>query len=112
MSERKQRRGEGSDRGGQPERLADALGRVLQTSGIADRVKQTEVINVWPELVGPEIAAVTRAISVSEDGTLFAVARSHAWMNELTFMEADLLTSINRVTGKRPIRRIRWALMR
>jgi predicted nucleic acid-binding Zn ribbon protein len=100
------------ERGGEPERLADALGRYLRGSGIGDRVKQTEVLTVWPELVGPEIAAVTRAISVSEDGTLFAVARTPTWVHELSLMEADLLASINRVTGNRPIRRIRWALMR
>jgi predicted nucleic acid-binding Zn ribbon protein len=100
------------ERGGDAERLADTLSRYLRASGIGDRVKQGEVIGLWPELVGPEVAAVTRAISVSEDGTLFAVARNHAWMHELTMMEADLLQSINRVTGNRPIVKIRWALMR
>jgi predicted nucleic acid-binding Zn ribbon protein len=99
-------------RDGGPERLGEALGRYLGSSGIGDRVKQTSVLISWPELVGPEIAAVTRAVSVSEDGTLFAVAKSHSWMHELTLMEADLLASINRVTGARPIRHIRWALMR
>ena len=100
------------DRGGGPERLADALGRYLRSSGISDRLKQGEVLTAWPDLVGPEIAAVTRAVSVSEDGTLFAVARTPTWVSELSLMEADLLASINRVTGNRPIRRIRWALMR
>ena len=99
-------------RGGTPERLADSLGRFMRSSGLGDRVKQSEVLVEWPLLVGPEIAAVTRAISVSEDGTLFAVARNHAWMHELTLMEADLLASINRITANRPIHKIRWALMR
>jgi predicted nucleic acid-binding Zn ribbon protein len=104
--------GRHKDRGGDAERLADALSRYLRSSGIGDRVKQSEVIAAWADLVGPEVAAVTRAISVSEDGTLFAVARNHAWMHELTLMGGDLLSSINRVTGNRPIVKIRWALMR
>jgi predicted nucleic acid-binding Zn ribbon protein len=99
-------------RGGPPERLAEMLGQFLRTSGLGDRVKQTEVLTNWEELVGPEIASVTRPLSVSEDGTLFAVARTHAWMHELTLMEADLLLAINRITAARPIRRIRWSLMR
>ena len=99
-------------RDGAPERLGDALGRFMRSSGLADRVKQTEVITGWAELVGPEIAAVTRAISVSADGTLFAVARTHTWMHELSLMEPDILASINRATGNRPVVRIRWALMR
>ena len=100
------------DRGGQPERLADMLGHFMRTSTLGERIKQTEVLTNWEELVGPEIARVTQPISVSEDGTLFVVARTHAWMHELTLMEADLLLAINRITASRPIRRIRWALMR
>ena len=98
--------------GGPPERLAEMLGQFLRTSGLGDRVKQTEVLTNWEELVGPEIAHVTRPLSVSEDGTLFAVARTPAWMHELTLMEGDLLLAINRITASRPIRRIRWSLMR
>lgn len=105
MAERK-------NRGGQPERLAEMLGRFMRTSALGDRIKQTEVLSNWEELVGPEIAHVTQPISVSEDGTLFAVARTHAWMHELTLMEGDLLLAINRITAARPIRKIRWALMR
>lgn len=100
------------ERSGGAERLADALSRFMRTSGLTDRVKQSEVLTLWPELVGPELAQVTRAISVSEDGTLFAVARTSAWMHELTLMESELLASINRVTMNRPIAKIRWALMR
>ncbi len=106
------RKGDDGTRGGQPERIADMLGRYLRSSGIGDRVKQTEVLSNWAELVGPEIAQATRPLSVSEDGTLFAVARTSAWMNELTMLEGELLSAINRITAARPIRRIRWSLMR
>lgn len=102
----------GSNGGGGAERLADALASFMRESGLGERIRQTDVIRQWADLVGPDIAAVTRAVSVSEDGTLFAVARSGAWLNELGMMERELLASINRVTGSKPIRRIRWALMR
>ncbi len=95
-----------------PERLADLLARFLKKSGIESRIKQSAVIDQWATLVGPELAAVTRPLSVSEDGTLFVSARSHAWMSELTMMERDLLASINRITGDRPIHKLRWSLMR
>lgn len=94
------------------ERLSDALSRVMTTRGYSERVKQTQVLSEWKTLVGPEIASVSRAESIGPDGTLFAVARTSAWLNELTMMEADLLASINRVTGSKPIQRIRWSLMR
>lgn len=99
-------------RGGDAQRLGDALAGFLQRSGLRERVQQADVITRWAELVGPELAAVTRAISISEDGTLFAVAKTAGWLNELSFMERELLESVNRVSGSKPLRRIRWALMR
>jgi predicted nucleic acid-binding Zn ribbon protein len=95
-----------------PERLAESLTRFLRSSGISDRVKQMSVLEHWEELVGAEIARVTQPLSITADGTLFVAAKSHAWMSELTLMEADLLASLNRVTGDRPIRRMRWSIMR
>lgn len=94
------------------ERLGDALSTFMRRSGLGDRLRQADVVAQWAELVGPELAAVTKAVSVSADGTLFAVARTHSWLNELGLMEGDLLSTLNRVTGSKPIRRIRWALMR
>ena len=94
------------------ERLAELVARFLRRSGIEGRIQQSKVLDEWPALVGAEIAAVTRPLSVSEDGTLFVAVRSHAWMSELTMMERELLESVNRAAGERPILRLRWSLMR
>lgn len=94
------------------ERLADLLSRFLKRQGIEARVRQSAVLDEWPALVGPEIAAVTRALSIADDGTMFIAVRSHAWMSELAMMERELLASVNRVTGDKPIRQLRWTLMR
>ncbi|MFP5356761.1 MAG: DUF721 domain-containing protein [Gemmatimonadota bacterium] len=95
-----------------PERLADLLTQFLKRSGMDKRIKQAAVLDEWGALVGPEIAAVTRALSITDDGTLFVAVRNHAWMSELTMMERELLASINRITGDKPIHRLRWTLMR
>jgi predicted nucleic acid-binding Zn ribbon protein len=95
-----------------PERLADLLSKFLKRSGIEGRIKQSAVLEQWPTLVGPEIGAVTRAQSITEDGTLWVAVRNHAWMSELTMMERDLLASVNRITSDKPILRLRWTLMR
>jgi predicted nucleic acid-binding Zn ribbon protein len=95
-----------------PERLADVVSRFLRQSGLGERIKQSSALDDWPELVGPDIAAVTQPVSISQDGTLLVAVRNHAWMNELTMMERELLESVNRVTGARPIVGLRWVLMR
>jgi predicted nucleic acid-binding Zn ribbon protein len=95
-----------------PERLADLLSRFLKKRGMDARIKQTAVLDEWATLVGPDIAAVTRPLTISDDGTLFVAVRTPAWMSELTMMERDLLASVNRITPERPILRVRWSLMR
>lgn len=95
-----------------PEPIAELLKRFLKKSGMDGRIEQSRVLDQWGALVGREIAAVTRPLSVSEDGTLFVAVRSHAWMSELNMMERELLESVNRVTGSRPVQRLRWSLMR
>lgn len=94
------------------EPLADVVARFLKKSGIDERIEQSRVLDQWPILVGREIAAVTRPLSVSEDGTLFVAVRTHSWMSELTMMEKELLDAVNHVTGQRPVQRIRWSLLR
>ncbi len=74
MNERKQRF---------PVAVAEALRGYLARSGLAKRLGQAQVIPEWPDLVGPQIAAVSSPESVSPDGTLFVRVATSAWMNEL-----------------------------
>lgn len=95
-----------------PSAIGDLLSGVLQQAGIADRVAQAAVVPEWPTLVGAQIASVTEPLSVTADGTLFVAVASHAWMNELSLMEPELLRSLNAVPGRPPVHRIRLQLRR
>ena len=92
--------------------LGDILARVLEQSGLAERVEQASVIPEWPRLVGPTIAAVTEPISISADGTLFVAVKTNAWMNELSLLEPDLLRALNAADDRPRIQRIRMRIMR
>jgi predicted nucleic acid-binding Zn ribbon protein len=95
-----------------PQRISAAISSFLEQSGIRARVEQASVVPEWPSLVGPQIAAVTDPQMVTADGVLFVAVRTHAWMNELSLMEPELLASLNRRGGREPVRKIRWQLMR
>ncbi len=99
-----------TERKRKPTTLADALGGFLEKSGLAKRVEQATIVEEWPELVGPQIAAVTKALSITPDGTLFVAVSSHAWMTELSLMEPQLLRSVNTGEGRAEIRKIRFRL--
>lgn len=93
-----------------PEPLGAALQRFLDDRGFASRVQQASILDAWPALVGPAVAAVTRALAVSPDGTLFVAVRTPAWMSELSMMEREILAAVNRQPLREPIARIRWQL--
>ena len=95
-----------------PSLLGDVVASVLQQAGLTDRVAQAGVIPEWPSLVGPQIAAVTEPVLLQQDGTLCVAVRTHAWMQELSLLEPELLRSLNRDPSRPPIARLRWMLRR
>jgi predicted nucleic acid-binding Zn ribbon protein len=101
-----------SDRKKKPEAISHILANVLGSTGIAERVDQAAIIPEWPNLVGPQIAAVTSPKSITANGTLFVEVATNPWMNELSLLERELLRSLNTKPERVPIRRIRWLLAR
>jgi predicted nucleic acid-binding Zn ribbon protein len=85
----------------------EALDRFLAKAGLAKRVAQAAVIEEWPTLVGPQIAAVTRAESVSADGVLRVMVSTAAWANELSLMTPKIMARLNTGRAGR-IKEIRW----
>ena len=92
--------------------IGEALTSFLAKSGLAPRVEQANVVPEWQSLVGPQIAAVTNPLSVTQDGLLFVAVSTHGWMAELSLLEPELLKQLNRTPGRRPVSRIRWLLQR
>lgn len=78
----------------QPTSLADVLQRFLKRKGLSAKVEAASVVPEWDRLVGPQIAAVTHALRVS-DGVLFVAVATSPWMMELNLMKAELMRRIN-----------------
>lgn len=87
--------------------FADALEQWLASSGLRKRFDLAAAVDEWPELVGPQIAAVTRALSVTPDGTLIVRVASGAWATELGLMTPRILARLNG-SRKGRVQHIRW----
>jgi predicted nucleic acid-binding Zn ribbon protein len=96
-----------TDRKAEPTPLADALSSYLRQSGLTKRVQQAGIIEQWPELVGPQIAAVTMPESVTPDGVLRVRVASAPWANELSLMAPKILARLNAGRSGR-VKEIRW----
>ena len=90
-----------------PTPLGEALTAYLRRSGLAKRLGQASVVEEWPLLVGPQIARVTAAESVTPDGVLWVRVQTAAWASELSLMTPQILARLN--TGRTGrIKAIRW----
>jgi predicted nucleic acid-binding Zn ribbon protein len=76
-------------------------------SGLRKRLDLAEAVERWDTLVGLHIAAVTRAVAVTPDGTLVVRVATPAWATELGLMAPSILTRINGSRAGR-VRGIRW----
>lgn len=85
------------------------LSGVLEKHGVRKQVERMSVLDLWPEIVGEQLATVTRAKGV-EDATLFVEVRSSAWLMELSMMKDDFLESVNKRLAEVPLERIVFVL--
>jgi predicted nucleic acid-binding Zn ribbon protein len=90
-----------------PVTLRDALESWMARTGVARRFDLARAVVDWPDVVGPQIAAVTRARGVSSDGTLVVRVANHAWATELGLMTPRILTRLNGSHQGRVLH-IRW----
>jgi predicted nucleic acid-binding Zn ribbon protein len=74
-------------------RIGDLLPSVLRDLGLQKRFSERQVVERWAAVAGPELAQRSRALRC-ENGTLFVHVDHGAWMQELHFVEKDLIRKL------------------
>lgn len=92
-------------RGSGPVKVGSVLDGLLQQHGLEGQLKRMAALELWPQIVGEHIAAVTRARSV-EEGRLIIEVRSSGWLMELNMMKGELLGRLNERLPETPLDRI------
>ena len=92
-----------------PQRVDAVLAGVLEKHGVRKQVERIGVLDLWPEIVGEQLARVTRVRGLDEDA-LFVEVRSSAWLMELSMMKGEFLERVNARLGEAPIDRIVFVL--
>ena len=90
-----------------PTPLGEALTAWITRHGMRKRFDLAQVVEAWPELVGPQIAAVTRALAVTPDGVLLVRVATNAWATELGLMTPRILARVNG-SRKGRVEQVRW----
>jgi len=89
-------------------RLGELLPSILGKLGLDQRFKEQQVLNLWPMVVGEELAARTKATKVDR-GVLYVHVDHGAWMQELHFIEKDLLRKLRAQSPGVVLKKIRFS---
>lgn len=87
--------------------VGNALDAAFARLGLSGRVAQQRAVTLWSDVVGPQIAASTRAVSV-RDGILFVATKSSTWAHELIFRKKAIMEAFERELGKGVLTDIRF----
>jgi len=90
-----------------PERIGDEVVRELSRFGPAERM--AEIVRVWPEVAGEQIALNAWPARLSRDRTLHVATSSSAWAFELAHLEPKLRERLGAALGETAPSALRFA---
>lgn len=86
-------------------RLGPIIEDILRRHNLWHSYRQHLVVESWPAIVGPELAAVTRADQIS-GGLLRVLVKDSVWAYHLSLMKPRIIKKINDYTGGKVVRDI------
>ena len=93
-----------------PEHIKDVLKRYLRQTGLSRKLGKKEIFVLWPEVVGPDIAAHTR-IAAFRKGILSVAVDSSAHFYELNaFLKEEIREKLNQYVSKQFVSKINFHL--
>ena len=90
----------------EPVSAGDAIRQLVDSLGLAEKLKQQRVLSLWEEIVGEDIAAVTQAEGFRW-GQLSVSVQNPTWRHWLTFQRETIRQNLNREVGGEVVKTIR-----
>ncbi|MGC8862014.1 MAG: DciA family protein [Armatimonadota bacterium] len=84
--------------------VSSALGRL----GAQEKVLEQQAVAKWPQVVGPQVAAASKAERVMQ-GVLFVACKSSTWASELSLHKDRIVKRINDSLGTTVVKDIRFS---
>ncbi|MBM3459673.1 MAG: DUF721 domain-containing protein [Armatimonadetes bacterium] len=86
--------------------LGEVMQEALRRWNLTEPALEARAIQVWPQIVGPQMARATRAERIV-NGTLYITAASDAWNTEISFLRPVLLRKFRERLGEPFVQGIR-----
>jgi hypothetical protein len=91
------------------ERLGDDARNILRDAGAGEIGAIAEVVAVWPEAVGAEVARQAWPRRIARDGALLVATSSSTWAYELDRLSPEILARLRASLGDVTPPRLRFA---
>lgn len=86
--------------------LSGLLGKLR----LDQRLDESRILQIWPQLVDPTVAAHARPANFAQ-GTLFVVVDSNVWLDEIVrYRRHEILERLQTALGKTVVQRISFRL--
>jgi predicted nucleic acid-binding Zn ribbon protein len=85
---------------GEPARLFDEIGRLVQRLGGQSATGVAGIFSDWPAIVGDDVARNVTPVKLV-DGRLLVSVADPAWATQVRFLEADILAAVAAATPVR-----------
>jgi predicted nucleic acid-binding Zn ribbon protein len=89
-------------------KIGDLLPSILGKLGLEQRFKEQKVLTIWHSVVGDELGARTKATRI-DHGVLYVRVDHGAWMQELHFIEKELLRKLRAQAPGVKLKRIQFS---
>jgi predicted nucleic acid-binding Zn ribbon protein len=90
-----------------PKHIGETLRFLVKDLGFEKKLHQVQIVQMWPQVVGENIAKISTADRVFE-GVLYVKVKSMTWRTELLFQKRKILERIENKVGKNVINDIRF----
>jgi len=94
-----------------PRPLKASLDKVARSLGGPDAGSLSGLFGRWKDIVGPQLAAHARPVTLSS-GVLVVAVTEPAWATQLTFLEGELLGRFREALGEGVVERVEVRLRR
>ncbi|MDR3196492.1 MAG: DUF721 domain-containing protein [Planctomycetaceae bacterium] len=89
--------------------VADILPQLITKYGLQNQRNIEQITRIWRETVGEPYGSVTRAVGL-KSGTLEIAVPHHAFVQELSFRQSELLAGIQTALAEEKIKRIKFVV--
>ena len=90
-----------------PESVGDVLRNLLDETSLQGRMDELKAVDLWPAVVGKEIASLSKKPMV-KNGVMTVGVPNASLRNELHYSRSGIISIINSKIGKETIKEIKF----